>query len=268
MRRWDRPDWKIVVGGVQERSPPEHRSKNCVIRSQNWSAETAGIVSIQTIDDATVRISGTKAGETVVRAVSADGGIVAACTVRVYEQLSVDAEAEFAYTTTGNDAVWKLNVKNAIDGVNYDIKVMNGSSIVYRSTSYNENNGVVLNQPAPGSYTLSVTVTDGEGEIATSESTIEVSDRITYTQNGIVWSYVITEAQGQMGASIKLVSCPAGIATLNVPASMNGAQVVRIDTEAFLNHTEFVTVGIPGTVTEIGVRAFKGCSSLKSLNYN
>ena len=79
---------------------------------------------------------------------------------------------------------------------------------------------------------------------------------------------VITQAQGVTGASVKLVSCPASLSSITVPAVMNGAPVVRIDTEAFLDRTQFTTVILPTSVTEIGARAFKGCTALKTLSYN
>ena len=47
-----------------------------------------------------------------------------------------------------------------------------------------------------------------------------------------------------------------------MPKTFDGAKVVRIETEAFLNMSSLKTVKIPDTVTEIGARAFKGCTAL------
>jgi hypothetical protein len=126
----------------------------------------------------------------------------------------------------------------------------------------------VLKASEVGAYAISVTLTDGEGETASAQSSVTVSDAFTFTANNIVWEYVILDAQGDKGAAVRLVSCPAGTTTIKVPETMDGAKVVRIDTEAFLNQSQLIKVSIPASVTEIGARAFKGCTALTELvNY-
>ncbi len=257
----------IRVGAAKQLSVSVSPS-NADDKSITWSAQPGGIVSIQTLNDGSVSLTGLKAGETLIRATSNDSGVIAECTVGVFEQLTVSADALLPVTTTGNDAVWLIDVQNAIGGVTYDIRVVSETGEMLNLSTYNVETGVVLPTPAVGTYTLSVSVTDGEGETAADSAVIEVSDRVSFTSGGVEWSYVITHAQGVTGASVKLVSCPAGLSSITVPAVMNGAPVVRIDTEAFMDRTQFTAVVLPTTVTEIGARAFKGCTSLKTVSYD
>ena len=112
-------------------------------------------------------------------------------------------------------------------------------------------------------------MTDSENDTANGTYSVEVSDRIEYAKDGFVYSYIIAEtSSGDIGAFIKLESCPAGTTSITVPSSMNEAPVVRIDTEAFMGLTTLVSVAIPASCTEIGARAFKGCTSLSGItNY-
>ncbi len=111
-----------------------------------------------------------------------------------------------------------------------------------------------------------MSITDVDGQTATATSTVTVSDTITYTDGGNVWEYVVTEVQGQLGASVKLNTLASGATAVTIPKTMNGATVLRIDTEAFMNFTSITSVQTPDTVTEIGARAFKGCTALASMS--
>ncbi len=56
---------------------------------------------------------------------------------------------------------------------------------------------------------------------------------------------------------------PGGAVT--IPNALNGRAVVGIDYEAFAEHTNLTSVIIPHSVTVIGVSAFRGCTSLGSV---
>ena len=96
-------------------------------------------------------------------------------------------------------------------------------------------------------------------------SSVSVSDYLTYSQGGIDYTYVIKNVQGVYGASVKLAQCPDSTLNIKVPETMNGAPVVRIDSEAFMGNTAIKTVSVPYSVKEIGARAFKGCTSLTGI---
>ncbi|MBR5752646.1 MAG: leucine-rich repeat protein, partial [Clostridia bacterium] len=231
----------------------------------SWSVSAPSVVQMNETAPGKVHLTGLQAGSAVLSATSQDGGITREIGVNVFGSLAVSAEPRFTVNTAGNDLKWTLNIQNAIDTLGYSIRVTSGGQTVYTASAYDAETGVVVPGAAIGMYTLEVTVTDGDGETAQAESTVEVSDRVLYSENGFVWSYVIVNAQGSLGASVKLESCPDGTTAITVPAVMNQAPVVRIDTEAFLNQSALTQVTIPATVTEIGARAFKGCASLTSL---
>jgi hypothetical protein len=137
---------------------------------------------------------------------------------------------------------------------------------VLSQTSYDPAAGISLTAAANGDYELNVVITDVDGQTATATSTVTVSDTITYAENGNVWEYVVTEVQGQTGASVKLKTLASDATAVSIPKTMNGAAVLRIDTEAFKDMSSIVSVQTPETVTEIGARAFKGCTALASMS--
>jgi hypothetical protein len=59
-------------------------------------------------------------------------------------------------------------------------------------------------------------------------------------------------------------SGPGG--SVNIPSSINGLPVVAIGDAAFQDRTNLVTVTIPNSVTNLGSRAFSGCSWLIGVN--
>ena len=238
-------------------------------KSVVWAVNNAGFISITENEDGAFVIAGQKAGDVMITVTSNDGAKTAECLVHVLDALSVQPSSELPKTTVGNDIVFYIDVMNAIGNVSWNISVKKDDTVIATYTAYNAENGIRVENTQVGSYTIEATVTDSENDSATGIYSVEVSDRIEYTVNGIVFSYIISEtSNGAVGAFIKLESCPEGTTSITVPESMNEAPVVRIDTEAFMGRTTLVNVAIPASCTEIGARAFKGCTSLSSItNY-
>ena len=184
----------------------------------------------------------------------------------VFDNLSVTASTDLAKTTTNNTITWQLDVDNAIGEVEYEITVRRGETQVLTQTAYDPSSGISVLADENGEYQLSVSVTDIDGQTAQTVSTVTVSDTITYTENGNVWEYVVTEVQGQLGASVKLDTLANGATHVTIPKTMYGTTVLRIDTEAFIGRTGITSVTVPDTVTEIGARAFKGCTGLTGMS--
>lgn len=54
-------------------------------------------------------------------------------------------------------------------------------------------------------------------------------------------------------------------ASVVIPSEKDGRPVTRIDSKAFENCTNLISVSIPGSVTKIGSDAFRGCTGLTSI---
>ena len=63
----------------------------------------------------------------------------------------------------------------------------------------------------------------------------------------------------------EVVGCNGNSKYLYIPAEHEGKAVTSVKTEAFANNTTIEYVSLPDTVTNIGNRAFKNCSNLKSV---
>ena len=258
---------KLRVGGSKTVGlsiyPENADNKNVTWTSNN------GVVTIQQQPDGALILAGEVAGETTITVTSEDGEYTSECKVYVYEALDISAAPNFVNNTLGNDIVWTIEAINLVGEASYNINVTRNGESILSTTAYNSDTGVVIEEAAEGTYVLNVTLNDSDGGEVFATSTVNVSEGFTFTDsNNIVWSYKIVNAQGTMGAAIKLVSMPAGTTQITVPETMDGAPVVRIDTEAFLNQTALVSVSVPETTTEIGARAFMGCTSLTTFtNY-
>ena len=225
-----------------------------------------GVVSAQQTQDGEVTVTALKAGTATVSVITVDQGFEDTISVEVFDNLTVSATPNLTKTTTNNTVCWLLDIDNAIGEVTYQITVQRGGTQVLTQTAYDPAAGISLQATENGDYELSVVITDVDGQTATATSTVTVSDTITYTDGGNVWEYVVTEVQGQLGASVKLNTLASGATSVTIPKTMNGATVLRIDTEAFMNRTTITSVQTPDTVTEIGARAFKGCTALTSMS--
>lgn len=64
-----------------------------------------------------------------------------------------------------------------------------------------------------------------------------------------------------------LVDCEADFSTADgvIPEQVQGKTVVAIDSGAFMNERNLISIRIPDTVTSIGAEAFSGCTRLKSV---
>ncbi|MBR5985581.1 MAG: Ig-like domain-containing protein, partial [Clostridia bacterium] len=226
----------------------------------------AGIVTAEKTQDGVVTLSALQTGSATVRIITVDQGFEGTIDVQVFDSLTVSATPNLEKTTVNNTVAWELDVGNTIGQLAYQISVTRDGSQLLSQTSYDPAAGISLPANVAGDYQLSVTVTDVDGQTAQTVSTVTVSDTITYTENGNVWVYVVTEVQGQLGASVKLDTLASGVTAVTIPKTMYGAPVVRIDTEAFMGQTTIVSVATPNTVTEIGARAFKGCTGLTSMS--
>ena len=239
--------------------------ENAYNKKVSWRIKNKGIVSVESNDSGALILSGTKAGETVLVVTSEDGGYTAECSVKVFDALTLEAQPNFTHNTPGNDVVWMLPVQNALGDISYNISVLKDGVQILSTKSYDASKGIVVASCVEGTYELTATVVDSEGDTATVISAVTVDNAFTYTENGITWLYTIVSAQGGPGASVRLMSCPAGTTSITIPRTFDGSKVVRIETEAFLNHKELKQVIFPDTVTEIGARAFKGCTALSEL---
>ena len=63
---------------------------------------------------------------------------------------------------------------------------------------------------------------------------------------------------------IEISGCDANAETVEIPAVINGKNVIRIDDDAFMNCT-VKTVTLPDTLITIGYRAFHSCSNLTKI---
>ena len=238
-------------------------------KTVTWSVDTQNRVTITENEDGAFVIAGQTAGDVTLTVTSNDGAKTDTCLIHVLDALVVVPSSELPKTTAGNDIVFYIDVMNAIGNVSWNISIKKDDNVIKTYTAYDAENGITVTNAQNGIYTIEATVTDSENDTANGTYSVEVSDRIEYAKDGFVYSYIIAEtSSGDIGAFIKLESCPAGTTSITVPSSMNEAPVVRIDTEAFMGLTTLVSVAIPASCTEIGARAFKGCTSLSGItNY-
>ncbi len=256
---------RLRVGGqevFEYTVTPENADNKAVI----LNVSAGGVVSAELTQDGEVTVSAIKAGTTTVSVITVDQGFESVINVEVFDNLTVSATPNLAVTTTNNTINWLIDSGNAIGEVAYQITVQRDGTQVLSQTSYDPAAGISLTAAANGDYELNVVITDVDGQTATATSTVTVSDTITYAENGNVWEYVVTEVQGQTGASVKLKTLASDATAVSIPKTMNGAAVLRIDTEAFKDMSSIVSVQTPETVTEIGARAFKGCTALASMS--
>ena len=52
---------------------------------------------------------------------------------------------------------------------------------------------------------------------------------------------------------------------IEIPSQANGKNVIAVETNAFQNHTEIISIVVPESVTNIGDNAFSGCSNLQTI---
>lgn len=231
----------------------------------SWKLGSTGVVTLtETASGAQVK-AGSKSGSVTATVTTADGGFTAEYMISVVEALELSAQANLNINTTGNDIIWTLDADNVIGDLAYVISVKRDGAQILSADAYDPARGLVVNAASAGVYELNVTITDEDGETVSAASSVSVSDYLTYSQGGIDYTYVIKNVQGVYGASVKLAQCPDSTLNIKVPETMNGAPVVRIDSEAFMGNTAIKTVSVPYSVKEIGARAFKGCTSLTGI---
>ena len=66
--------------------------------------------------------------------------------------------------------------------------------------------------------------------------------------------------------TVKVVSYNGTATSLVIPETVNNMTVTEIGEEAFMNNTNLVSIDLPDTITVIRARAFKGCTSLSSMD--
>lgn len=106
-----------------------------------------------------------------------------------------------------------------------------------------------------------IPVTEGEAQtektdIKVSEEKVLASDTAVYYEDLKIWF----DAQ-----SAAVTDADSDITDLNLPETIDGAEVKYISEYAFSSCTDLTEVILPGTVTEIRTGAFLGCTSLMSI---
>ncbi|MCR4622257.1 MAG: Ig-like domain-containing protein [Clostridiales bacterium] len=231
------------------------------------SVNPGGVVSAQqTQDEGQFTLSAIEPGTAAVTVTTVDGGFIKTVNTQVFGPLTISATPNLPVTTRGNTIVWELGVNNAMGTLAYQISVTRGEDVVLSLNAYDPSTGISVAADANGDYQLHVVITDVDEVTAEVTSTVSVSETISFASGGNVWEYVITQVQGQLGASVRLVTLADGLTAVTIPKVMNGATVMRIDNEAFMGYSTITSVKTPSTVKEIGARAFKNCTALASMS--
>lgn len=111
------------------------------------------------------------------------------------------------------------------------------------------NNGGMVTAQSAGTATITATATDGSGKSASCPVT--------------VLPYSLSEASGQ----VTITKYWGNDATVTIPATIGGKPAVAIGTVAFKSNTTLTEVTIPGSIKNIGEKAFSSCSKLNKLNF-
>ena len=140
---------------------------------------------------------------------------------------------------------------NLFDGINGEVRIYsypNGAVeayVAYSNSRYEQ---------ADNEITYKLNYNEGTSVYCYSY----VLSDITYIEGGIT-------KQGVKITGLANHICVNTHAILNIPAYVDGRQVVEIGNDAFANNKEIIQVIIPNTVQRIGKFAFAGCSVLEQV---
>ena len=127
-----------------------------------------------------------------------------------------------------------------------------------------QNSGATISKLPLGFHTISFSTMPSSWSAPASISAMVYANQTTHLSGTYsALSFLYTDN----GDSLAVTSCPAGLAgVVEIPVTINGKPVTRIEDKAFYNCNKLISVTIPYGVAGIGNQAFEGCAGLTSIS--